>query len=396
MKFPEGFLWGAATSAHQVEGNTTHNDWWEAEQAARVPFQSGRACNQYELFERDFDLAKSLNHNAHRLSIEWSRIEPKEGMWDEKEIEHYRTVLLALKNRGLKSFVTLHHFTNPLWFAKKGGWNNAHASAYFVRYVKTVVERFGDLIGCIITINEPLVYMGLSYREGRWPPFHKNDFWSIVRVFRAMVQAHRQAYAAIKMVQQTIPVGIAANLIDFQPRHKWNPVDWLISWSANYFWNDLFLKQVSRHMDFIGVNYYFHHHVHTMPFFGYSLSGHSFSDLGWGIHPEGLYWVVKNMRSYRKPIYITENGIADAKDEKRTEFIVNHLRFLYQNIREGCDVRGYFYWSLTDNFEWADGFWPRFGLADINYETFERGVRPSAKVYQEICAINGIPQNLMK
>jgi len=334
LNFPSGFLWGAATSAHQVEGNNFNNDWWLAEQEGRVDFKSGLACNHYELFEKDFDLASSLNQNAHRFSIEWSRVEPKDGFWDENEILHYRNVLLALKKRNLKSFVTLHHFTNPIWFMELGGWENSKAPEYFARFVSMVSERLGDLIDFYVTINEPLVYLSMGYENGTWPPFKKKHHLKTLKVFNNLVKAHKLAYLNIKKFNKQTQVGLAANLIDFQPRHKLSPVDWLISKAANYFWNEVFLNKVITQLDFIGVNYYFHSHIHTFPFIGKSKSGHDFSDLGWGIHPEGLYFVVKNLKKYNRPIYITENGIADAKDEKRVFFTVGHLRFLHQTIQE--------------------------------------------------------------
>ncbi|RJQ14633.1 glycoside hydrolase family 1 protein [Candidatus Parcubacteria bacterium] len=397
LQFPKGFLWGAATSSHQVEGDNFHNDWWQAEQEGKVPFKSGKACNHYELFEEDFALAEKMNHNAHRFSIEWSRIEPEEGTWNMREVHHYRRVLQRLKDKGFKTFVTLHHFTNPLWFVSRGGWENKQAIFYFSRFARFIYEQLGELIDFCITINEPLPYIAMGYREGLWPPFRRSDYISAFKVFNNMVLAHNQASKSIKLFNPKAKIGIAANLIDFQPRHRWNPIDRLISFLTDYFWNRLFLDRITKNTDFIGVNYYFHHHVHTAPFiFGKSHSGHEFSDMGWGIHPEGLYFVLKKACHYGKPLFVTENGIADAKDEKRVNFILGHLRYVYQAIQEGVDVRGYFYWSLMDNFEWADGFWPRFGLLEVDYKTMKRIFRPSSKVFSEICKRNGIPPTLMK
>lgn len=395
--FPDGFLWGAATSAHQVEGNNINNDWWEAEQSGKVPFQSGKACNQYELFEHDFDLARGMNHNAHRLSIEWSRIEPQEGVWDERAIEHYRRVLLALRRRGMKSFVTLHHFTNPLWFARSGGWENKRAPEYFERYAKIIAERLGEYIDFYITINEPLLLIAMGYWEGIFPPFKRKSFTRVIRIFNNLVDAHNKAFDGIKRKIFNAQIGCAANLVDFQPRQRFDPFDVMASTLARFFWNKLYIKRIIQRSSFIGVNYYFHHHIDAPRFLNSnSFSGHKKSDRGWGIHPEGLYYVLMQIKKYKKPIYITENGLADSKDSQRSFFIIEHLRHLHQAITDGCDVRGYLYWSLIDNFEWEQGFEPRFGLYKVDYKTLHRIARPSSKLYGHICKDNALTSDILK
>lgn len=395
LKFPLNFYWGAATSAHQVEGNN-NNDWteWEKANAQRLAqeaphkwqkwqqekfpemfepsnYISGRACDHYHRYEQDFDIAKSLGQNAHRFSIEWSRIEPKEGKFNQAEIEHYRQVILALRQRDLEPFVVLYHWTLPIWLAKKGGWLNPKAPYYFDRYVKIAAENFFEQVNFWLTVNEPDVYISHSYLKGVWPPQEKSIF-KYFKVLNNLAKAHQMAFQSLHLIDLNCQVGIAKNNIYF----KNIPL-------ARYFWNDYFLKKIKDQQDFIGLNYYF---CRCFP----KKKNLSISDLSWQIEPQGIYYVLKALKKYNKPIYITENGLADAKDEKRAKFIKEHLYWVHQAIQEGIDVRGYFYWSLLDNFEWDKGFWPRFGLVEVDYKTMERRIRPSAWEYAKICKSNAM------
>lgn len=359
----KAFLYGSSTSSHQVEGNNVHNDWWQAEQIKKVPFKSGEACDQYHRFAEDFGLAKQLGHTAHRLSLEWSRIEPVEGQWNYKALEHYRVVLEELKKQGLVPFVTLHHFTNPKWFAERGGWEKSDSVELFMRYVKIVAEQFQDLVDFWIPINESNVYVGKGFVQGEWPPFKKNKL-SAWRVTRNLLKAHRQAYTLIHRIDKHAEVGSAHSIIYF-PESK----------LLNKLYNHYFLKKINNYSDFIGLNYYFSSQKEW---------DGPVSALNWSINPNGLKKVLLDMKMYNKPIYITENGIATNKDQERAEFIRSHLRAIEQAQAEGVDVRGYFYWALLDNFEWAEGFKPRFGLIEVDYATQERRIRPSALVYKAI------------
>jgi len=403
LKFPKGFFWGAATSAHQVEGGNL-NDWsvWEKENAGRLvrkakkywqPWQqekfpemfkpanyiSGRACNHYELYEQDFNLAKSLGHNAHRFSIEWSRIEPAEGKINRKEIEHYRQVLLALKERGIEPFVTLNHFTLPIWLAQKGGWLNPKTPYYFDRYVKIISENLFDYVKFWITINEPNQYALEAYLIKAWPPQRKNPF-KYFKVLNSLAKAHQLAYKSLHLIDLNCQVGISKNQTFFEGNS--------IKYLADYIHNKYFLNRIKENLDFIGLAYYFHDLIKGFWFSHFD--NVKFSDLGWGIYPECIYHILKDLQKYQKPIYITENGIADAEDKKRAKFIKDHLSWVHKAIQEGVDVRGYFHWSLLDNFEWDKGFWPRFGLIGVDYRTMERKIRPSAKIYAQICKKNSI------
>ncbi|MEX0869900.1 MAG: family 1 glycosylhydrolase, partial [Candidatus Spechtbacterales bacterium] len=318
-KFPDNFYWGTATSSHQVEGNNKNNDWWRSEQEGSIKHKSGRACDSYNRYEEDFDLAKELGTNAHRFSIEWSRIEPEEGKFSEEAIEHYRKVIRALRKRGLEPFVTLHHFTNPIWFADKGGWENKKAPEYFARYVEHVIGELGDEANYWITINEPLIYSMLCYSWGVFPP-HKKSWISFIRVARNMVKAHKGAYRIIKEQNSEAQIGLAKNNNYFEP-YKNQPPSRVVAFFVDYVWNKWFLNKINKEQDFVGINHYNRNRIHVrfsnpMQWFNQN-ENKEVSDFGWEIYPESIYHVVKQAwEAYKKPVYIFENGIADADDNQ--------------------------------------------------------------------------------
>lgn len=418
LNFPKDFFWGAATSSHQVEGGNI-NDWseWEKENAERLAneaknkwqkwqqekfsemfnpenYISGKACDHYNRFREDFDIAKSLGHNAHRFSIEWSRVEPKEGEFNEKEIEHYREVVLALRERGIEPFITLWHWTNPLWIEEIGGWENKKTIEYFLRYVEKIADLIGANIKFWIPINEPTVYVGHSYIIGAFPPQIKN-FRRGNAVLKNLIESHKKVYKLLhNKFGDNVKVGSSHNFRYYTTYHKWSPLDYLAKKILNHISNIRHLSWLKNWQDFIGLNYYYRDTVKFVLWGGrFSLidiknPNKEISDMGWEIFPEGIYHILKYLKKYDKPVYITENGVADAKDEKREKFIKEHLFWIQKAIEEGADIRGYFYWSLLDNFEWDKGFWPRFGLVEINYETLERKIRPSAYFYRDIILKN--------
>lgn len=380
LRFPKSFLWGCATAAYQVEGGIERNDW------AKI-FPAGAACDHYHRYEEDFNLLEDMGQNAYRFSIEWSRIEPEEGCFDEKEIEHYRVFLLELKRRHIQTFVTMHHFTNPEWFAKAGGWASSKAVYYFSRFAMRLLDEYEGLVDFWITINEPLVYASTAYITGLWPPQKKNVFL-FLKVLRNQVAAHKKAYEILHTkAKQECRVGIAKSNIYFEPAAKKSFLDKLSASAADYFWNRYFLDTIKNRLDFIGLNYYFHKKV-DFPLRTKN-ENRMTSDIGWEIYPEGIYHVLAELERYKKPVYITENGVADNRDFLRKDFIRDHLYWIYKAIQKGVDVRGYLHWSLLDNFEWEKGFRPRFGLIEIDYKTMERRPRPSARYYYEICKNNG-------
>lgn len=384
VKFPQGFLWGSATSAYQVEGGIENCDWSKV-------YPAGLACDHYNRYEEDFDLVKNLNQNAHRFSIEWSRVEPKEGEFDEKEIEHYRKVLLALRKRGIKSVVTLWHWTNPVWLASQGGWVNRKTVDYFSRYVQKIVEELGEFIDFWAVLNEPMVYVAAAYIDGRFPPRKKN-LPQAISVLKNLVRSYKSAHGIIHKKYPSALVGIAQAVSYFKAARRWCPLEVLFAEIGDYVSNRYFLLKVKNHLDYIGLNYYFHNRVVWHPPFVKNLNK-KITDIGWEIYPEGIYHILKKINRFKKPIYILENGLADAKDEKRKEFIKDHLYWVGKAIKEGIDCRGYFHWSLMDNFEWEKGFVPRFGLIEIDYKTLTRKPRSSAFYYAKICKENQLEIN---
>ncbi len=401
--FPKDFLWGTATSAHQVEGNNFFNDWWDWEiRHQPLSMRSGRACDQYHLYEKDFNLARSLGHNAHRLSIEWSRIEPEEGKFDEAEIEHYVKLLKYLKSLNFKVMLTLWHFTLPKWLADRGGWENGKTVDYFIRFVEKIVPKLKDDIDLWITINEPGVAVSQGYLVAVWPP-QKKSKWAALKAYWNMTQAHKKAYKIIHRLVPDAQVGIANNLASFDAFHHHSVLEGISEWGLDIINNHLFYKLTGMGThDFLGINYYFNQYI--------SFSGKSrfpslvdisttkkdVSDMGWEIYPEGMFDILMDFSDYHKPMYITENGLASTNDDRRVRFLLSYLKEIYHAIQTGADVKGYFHWSLIDNFEWTDGFTPRFGLMEVDYSTQKRIPRPSAYVYQEIIKHNGIEHKMLK
>ncbi len=379
LKFPDKFYWGTATASYQVEGGIK-NDWSNAGNR----YDAETACDHYNRFEEDFDLAKSMNNNAHRFSIEWARIEPEEGKFDQNEIAHYRKVILALKQRGLEPFVGLYHWTLPIWFTEKGGWLNPKAPEYFARFTEKIVSEYKDSVKFWITLNEPNIYAPNCYLQGVWPPFTKNIIKTI-KVARQLVKAHKSSFEIIKKVAPDSKVGLVTN-------NTW--LKGIIRIFGDYTYNHWFLNKIKNYYDFIGLNYYFTHslfsainHLRIKQ----NTTNNQLTDMGWKIVPEGIYHVLMDLKKYNRPIYVTENGLADAKDEKRAKFIIDHLKWIHKAIENGADIKGYFHWSLLDNFEWDKGFWPRFGLMEIDRNNnLKRIPRESSKIYSEICKNNTI------
>lgn len=403
-KFPEGFLWGAATASYQVEGDIENNDWAQAARERRVPV-CGRACDHYNRYEEDFDIAKSLAHNAHRFSVEWSRIEPEEGKFNEDAMLHYRKVLEALRVRNITPLITLWHFTLPLWFSESGGFERKDSPEIFARYCAYVVSKLGDLCTNFSTINEPSVYVSNGWLRGSWPPFKRfalTDRVSITnsgrtfeskahkgmeplflyfRVMKNLARAHNFAYREIKKLSLETNVNFVHHVIVFDANG--NPFNKLKAAIANHFWTHVFMKRTKGHYDSIGLNYYFYTK------FGDRRAWRK-TDMDWNFAPERIYDALMMLKRYKKPIYIAEAGLADATDSGRAEYITKQVDAAWRAIQDGVDVRSHIYWSLLDNYEWALGFEKRFGLVAVDYSTLLRTVRPSAQVYKAICEQNGL------
>ncbi|MEK7509671.1 MAG: family 1 glycosylhydrolase [Patescibacteria group bacterium] len=402
-KFPEGFYWGAATSSFQTEGGIENMDWAQAAREGKVP-PIGRACDFYNRYESDFDIAKKLGHNCHRISIEWSRIEPEEGKFDEKEVEHYLKVLAALRARHIKPFITIWHFTLPLWFSESGGFERKDSPEIFARYCGFVAKKLGNDCRHFATINEPLPYTTNGWVRGSWPPFkevpglgwalahipgHREiqkrpswvNVWRYFRVRKHLARAHNLAYDAIKTNAFGAEVGIVHQVILFHA--DGNPFNKLLAWFMNWFWTHSFLMHIYRKCDSIGINYYLHKK------FG-DTAVYKKTDMGWDVYPEGLCGALLMVKRYGKPVWVAEAGVADADDDMRADYITRLIRCMHTAIQQGVDLRGYMYWSLFDNYELAHGYSKRFGLVEVDYDTLERRIRPSAYVFKEIIERNAL------
>jgi beta-glucosidase len=400
--FPLDFLWGASTSSHQVEGHNRSNDWWEYEQAGRVPHVSGAACRHYDLFESDFDLAHSWGHNAHRFSLEWSRIEPAEGIWDMDAVAHYRAVIRALGERGLEPVVTLHHFTNPAWFSRRGGWLRRDSARLFARYVEHAATHLGPSVTYWLTINEPTIYVLQGYVNGEWPPGSKAAWTSAVRAFRNLARAHRAAYDVLHRIRRGVMVGFAHSAPVIQPCDPARTRDRLAARLRDLILNRTFFDLVGARpgqppgrLDFIGINYYTRNIVRSRGWGLGALAGRAcdlghhphhgpISAMGWEVYPTGLQATLERFSRYGIPLLVTENGIATEDEALRSRFLIQHLESLATALANGVEVIGYLYWSLMDNFEWALGTTARFGLAAVDFATQARRARPCAEDFSRV------------
>lgn len=407
INFPKEFFWGAATSSYQVEGNNINSDWWEWEKRIGLKESSGEACRHYELYKEDFSLAKQLGHNAHRLSIEWSRIEPAKNNFSAQEINHYSGVINYLRELGIEPIVTLHHFTNPLWFARQGGWLDKNSVDYFLGYVEKIVSALCEQVNFWVTINEPMVYVYHSYILGIWPP-QERSFSRAKMVTENFILAHSQAHQLIHAIykKRNLPkplVSIAKNMQAFQPcglslRNK------LAAYLRNKSFNFDLIDRLARNktLDFIGINYYSRALVDTR---GWRISNllldvcqdnHSRlkkNSLGWDIYPEGLYRLLLELKNYNLPVFILENGICTNDDAERWDFISEHLKNINLAIKRGVKALGYIYWSLIDNYEWDKGFTPRFGLIEVDYRSYKRMIRESARKFAAVCQTSRLNGN---
>ena len=418
--FPPGFLWGTSTSAHQVEGGNENNDWndWEKQPGrVRDGSTSGAACRWWSgSAEEDLAIASSLGQNAHRLSIEWSRLEPEPGRWDDSAFARYARLFDEMRHLGLGAMVTLHHVTLPRWLAARGGWLARDIGILFARFAEECIRRLGAKVDQWVTINEPASLAGAAYAETYWPPA-LGSVGAGLRALSAMLAAHAAAYRAMKRVHPAASIGIVLSAPRFEPARKQSHLDALICAAQDWVFigavvralrTGLLLPPLSGpgptglrgSLDFLGVNYYGQYSVRFDPLLHQRLFGRHVQeptmragDCDWGqVSPEGLTRQLVRFSAMNVPLYVTENGIHDATDSSRPGFLVDHVAAVREAIALGADVRGYFHWSLVDNFEWAEGWQPRFGLIQMDRLTQKRTLRPSAHVYERICRSNGAPQ----
>jgi len=406
LNFPEGFLWGTASAAHQVEGDNRNSDWWRFEQEpGRIHGADSSlvACDHYRRYREDFGLLRALHNNAHRLSIEWSRVEPRPGQFDRGQLRHYRDVLSDLRENGLLPMLTLHHFTSPAWFSDGGGWAASEAPAAYQRFVERVVDELGDLVGLWCTINEPNIYAANGWMVGEFPPGHRGDVVGFFRVLSRMREAHELAYRLIHRKLPDAQVGLSHHKFLFLPATDTRR-DRFAARYANAFMDNWpvggpRLERVwDASCDWIGVAHYWAQMATFSPLRPQdqfvrrtNVPGLPLTDMGWASDPAWMRPVLNEVRGLRKPVYVTENGISTRDDEVRAAYLPGVLRSVHAAIQDGVDVRGYFHWTMLDNFEWARGYSQRFGLIGVDRNTLEREVKPSGRLYGGIAAANAVP-----
>ncbi|TMK21613.1 MAG: glycoside hydrolase family 1 protein [Actinobacteria bacterium] len=422
LRFPPGFLWGSAVSAHQTEGGNANSDWWAHELArgttAHEP--SGAACDSYHRYREDWGLAASSGQNAVRFSIEWARIEPAPGVFSTEALDHYRDVIGTARDLGLTPMVTLHHFTNPLWFAERGGWTSDDAPDVFGQYARAASVALGDLWSMACTINEPSVVSIVGHLMGYFPP-QGTDLVTAHVVAANLLRAHAAAADAVR--RSGAPAGPALSVNEFgaadsSPEAK-RSRDYLRHWWVGM-WIDALrtgrvtgleipdrqLPGLAGSSDFVGIQYY------TGMVVGRGAEGAARAALpvsrpdrdvpdavrsparrtqmAWAWYPDGLGLLLDDVATIGIPIYVTENGIATADDDERIEFTALHLERIHAAIARGRDVGGYFYWSLLDNFEWNEGYRPTFGLVAVDRKTMQRTPKPSLTWYGGVARANAL------
>lgn len=409
------FLWGVATSAFQIEG-FIKNDMTEWEMQGRFN-QNGKnpsyhnACMSWRYMEKDLELLKNLNVNAYRFSMDWGRLQPAPHTFDTKALNHYERLVDKLLDSQITPMLTLHHFTHPVWFHKQTPWIEENSIESFANFTEYIIQKFHKKIKLFITFNEPVVWVLAAYGDAIFPPGEKN-LTHMAIALKHMLLAHKRAYEIIKSYDSQAQIGLANNFISFEPERQWHVLDRGFTLLVHRLYNlsipEAFLTNhikiyfpllinfradipLNNQIDFWGINYYYRMHLRfqlhrklpiQMNF--HDRSKHGLSDLGWEIYPEGLWKVMRWLKATNKPFYITENGIADGKDKKRLKFIQSHLALVEKARREQLPLKGYFYWSLLDNYEWLEGLNARFGLYEVDYTNHcQRKLRESGKWYSE-------------
>ncbi|MBK7863760.1 MAG: glycoside hydrolase family 1 protein [Archangiaceae bacterium] len=412
-RFPDDFTFGVATSAYQVEGGI-ENDWsqWERMGKLKEPdARCGRAVEHWERFESDLGLVQELGASAYRLSLEWARLEPRPGEFDAAAVAGYRQRLEAMRARGIRPIVTLHHFTNPLWLQDRCGWHTPQVLPAWRRYAKLCAELLDGLGAAVITFNEPMVFVLGGYLQGVMPPGVK-DAKQAAAAIENVARAHVIAREELLLRSKALTCGISQHLMVFAPARRWNPFDQALTRIAEENFNHGLLRALTTgelsmrmpavislkaridgardSMEFLGINYYTRSHLKFVPRppfaeFGFrDVHGRGLTDIGWEDYPEGFLQVLKDTKRYRLPVWVTENGIDDRTGQRRPGFIHRHLQALLAARAEGVDVRAYLHWSLLDNFEWLEAWGPRFGLYRVNLETMERQKTPAVDYFRQV------------
>ena len=413
-------MWGTATAAHQVEGNNTNNNWYRFEHQkdsngkSRIHNndKSGLAADHWNRYRQDIGLMNDLGVKHYRFSVEWSKIEPKIGEFDEKALKHYRDLCSALIDSGLTPVVTLHHFTHPIWFEDLGGFEKEDNIKHYLEFSEFVFNKLSDLVPFWCTINEPAVYVSQGYFNGVFPPGKKDPVLA-GQVMKNLLNAHVTVFRHLKTLPNgmNVQIGLVKNITQFDPLRRWHILDWYFSGILNDIFTNNTIDLLSTGIfnfylpgmanisykntdaigaiDFIGLNYYSRWHVKghlntETPFTFETRPEDIQTDMPYSIYPEGFYRAIQTISKLNKPIIITENGIADKKDDRRKLFIERYLYALYKAIMDGYDIRGYFYWTLMDNFEWAEGYAMKFGLYEVDFTTQKRELRKGSLAFSKI------------
>lgn len=409
IKFKEDFSLGVASAATQIEGGECGHNWndWYAKGKIKNHSNPARATDHFNRWKEDADLMAEMKIKHYRLGIEWARICPNEGEVDEAAITHYREELQYLKEKGISVLLTIHHFTNPMWFERKGAFTKRENLHYYLDFVELVVKSFGDLVSEYITINEPNVYATNSYYFGEWPPGEKS-FAKTIAVMSNMAECHIKAYQLIHRMRKEMgyddtKVSFANHVRSFDPENPYNPWHRLCSKLLDHLfqgaitqamtlgrfqWPLKKAKDISQgeYLDFIAINYYTRS---TVSGFGDGTKEDAAkNDLGWEIYPEGLLRCTKQLyQLLERPIYVTENGTCDNSDAFRSKYIYEHLKVITES---NLPITRYYHWCFCDNFEWVEGESARFGLVHVNYETQERTIKKSGKFYTRMIEENGV------
>tara|TARA_B100000686_G_scaffold290898_1_gene318566 strand:+ start:1186 stop:2517 length:1332 start_codon:yes stop_codon:yes gene_type:complete len=397
VSFPDGFIWGTATAAHQIEGNQ-RNNWTDFEAVTGLE-KSGEACDHWNRWREDFGLLSDLGVESYRFSIEWSRLEPEKGAWDDGAMETYSQMVDELLSRGIRPMPTLHHFSHPSWWEEKGGFTDERNLVDFLAYSERVFDELADRVKVWCTINEPTVFSAMGYTLGQFPP-GKRSVRLTLRVMRNMMRAHAMTYRSLKRRRSDSIIGLAKNVTLFDPANRWSPVDWLVARVLEWLWNGAWrrgmmtgrmlgsrIPEAKGSLDFVGLNYYTH--FITSPFMPTSAEELEFvkrgdevaTEFGYPMYAEGFRRAIDFVSKLGVPIEITENGVADSSDSLRPEHLMRHLWIISEAIKDGRDVRSYHHWSLMDNFEWAEGYKMKFGLYSVDFETQERAIRASGEIF---------------
>jgi beta-glucosidase len=385
LLFPPDFTWGVATAAHQIEGGNVNNDWWawEHDPQSGTVEPSGDACDSLHRWREDLQLVADMGLRAYRFSLEWSRIEPAEGEFSVAALDHYRRICAACHGHGFLPVVTFHHFTSPRWLAARGGWESPDAPEFFARFVTRAVAHLGDLVGWACTINEPNVVSVMGYFQGEYPPGVKEDFGRYAAVNETMVRAHRLAVEALRSGPGDFPVGLTVSMAEIVADEGGEA----LRDAAEEMLENVFLRATDGD-DFVGVQCYTRMHFGPA---GLVVNDPSVrvTQMGDEYWPRAVEHTVRRAASVSgRPVVVTENGIATADDAERVEFLGEALQSAHRCLQEGIDLRGYFVWSLLDNFEWHLGYGPKFGLVAVTPGTFERRPKPSAHWFGEVARSN--------